>query len=168
MKTSCVTSSASSRSPVRTNAQRKTRAWYADTSVLNAASSPSRVRAMSSSGSTIGIGRPVIGEMSPRNGCAFTQTGARYRRLAPGSQFWKSDADLALVFAALVFVGDLGFFFAAEEKDLRDAFVRIDLRGQRRGVRDLERHVAFPLRLERRDVGDDPAARVRRFADGDR
>src|SRR5262245_477289 len=177
MKTSCVTSSASSRSPVRANAHRKTRAWYADTSVANAASSPSRVRAMSSSGSKTGIGRPVIGDMSPRNGAAFTQTGASGRapgarrqapdnsdlglcmkgtpvqtgvpfsyqlssesfgtwHLAPGSQFWKRDADLALVFAAFVLVGNLRLFFAAEEQHLCDAFIRVDLRRQRRGVRD--------------------------------
>ena len=51
-------------------------------------------------------------------------------------------------------------FVAFEEQHLRDAFVRVDLRRQRRRVRELERHIAFPFRLERRDVDDDAAARI--------
>ena len=44
----------------------------------------------------------------------------------------------------------------------------VDARGQRRRVGNLQRDVALPLRLEGRDVDDDPAARVGRFAQADR
>ena len=46
-----------------------------------------------------------------------------------------------------------------EEQHLRDAFVRVDLRGQRRRVRELERHVPFPLGFQGRYVHDDSALR---------
>jgi hypothetical protein len=58
-------------------------------------------------------------------------------------------------------------FVGFEEQHLRAAFVGVDLRRQRRGVGELERHVAFPLRLEGRDVDDDAAARVGALAEAD-
>src|SRR2546425_11517850 len=52
---------------------------------------------------------------------------------------------------------------------LHDALpICIDLRREGRRVGDLERHEALPLRLERRDVGDDAAAGVGALADADR
>src|SRR5688572_25734855 len=82
-------------------------------------------------------------------------------------QSWQRHPDLLLVLAALVPVGNLRLLFAPEEEHLRDPLVGIDLRRQGRGVRYLERHIAFPFRLKRRDVGDDATARVRRLADRD-
>ena len=69
---------------------------------------------------------------------------------------------------ALVLVGHLARLVALEEQHLRDALVGVDLRRQRRRVRDLDRDVPFPLGLERRHVHDDAAARVGRFAQADR
>src|SRR5438132_5338968 len=68
---------------------------------------------------------------------------------------------LGLVLALLVRVGGLGLLVALEEEHLGDALVGVDLGGQGRGVRDLERDDALPLRLEGRDVHNDPAARIR-------
>src|SRR5439155_22267490 len=55
-----------------------------------------------------------------------------------------------------------------EDADLRDALVGVDAGRKGCGVRDLERHVSFPFRLERGHVGDDPAPGVGRFPDADR
>src|SRR5215203_1975423 len=80
----------------------------------------------------------------------------------------QGDADLSLILTLLIAVRHLGRLAPLEEEDLRDALVRVDLRGEGRRVRDLERHKALPLRLERCDVRDDTAACIRRFAHGDR
>src|SRR6185436_4638111 len=77
-----------------------------------------------------------------------------------GLQARQGQALLPLILALLVRVRHLALFVALEEEHLRDPFVRVDLRGERRGVRDLEGDVALPLGLERRDVDDQPAARV--------
>src|SRR5687768_6365321 len=90
-------------------------------------------------------------------GLAQRASGARQRH-----------AELALVLAAAVLVRGLAFLVGLEEQHLRDALVRVDLRGQRRRVRELERDVAFPLGLERRHVDDDPAARVGALPEADR
>src|SRR5262249_38278440 len=71
---------------------------------------------------------------------------------------------LRLVLSLLVRVRRLADLVALEEQALGDALVRVDLRGKRRRVRDLEGHDALPLRLERRDVHDDAAARIAGFA----
>src|SRR4029079_16259923 len=81
-------------------------------------------------------------------------------RRVPVLQPRQRDTALALVLSGLVAVRDLARLVAFEEQHLGDAFVRIDLRRQRRGVADLERHVTLPLGLERRDVRDDAAPRV--------
>jgi cyanophycin synthetase len=65
-----------------------------------------------------------------------------------------------LVLAAAVAVRGRADLVGLEEQHLRHAFVGVDLRRQRRGVGELQRHVAFPLRLQRRHVDDDAAARV--------
>ena len=109
-------------------------------------------------------------------GCRAAQLGslparvsADGRDLAPAthcrerttvSDLGQRDALLALVLAAAVLVRRLADLVRLEEDHLRDAFVGVDLRRQRRRVRELERDVPFPLRLERRDVDDDAAARV--------
>src|SRR5688500_14530989 len=59
---------------------------------------------------------------------------------------------LTLVFAAAVLVAGLADLVAFEEEDLSTALARIDLRRQRRGVAEFERHVAFPFGLERGHV----------------
>src|SRR5581483_1835265 len=77
------------------------------------------------------------------------------------SDLRQRDALLALVLAAAILVRGFANLVGLEEDHLRDAFVGIDLRGQRRGVGELERDVAFPLGLEGRYVHYDPASRIR-------
>src|SRR5664279_4082672 len=86
---------------------------------------------------------------------------------AEASDLGKRNALLALVLAAAVLVRRLADLVRFEEDHLRDAFVGVDLRRKRRRVRELERDVAFPLRLERRHVDDDAAARIRALAEAD-
>src|SRR4029434_886926 len=94
-----------------------------------------------------------------------------WRSLAPNcvsadgsSDLGKRDALLPLVLAAAVLVRHLADLVGLEEDHLGHTFVGVDLRRKRRGVRELERHVPFPLGLERRHVDDDAAARVRRLS----
>ena len=97
---------------------------------------------------------------------------AAARQAIPGHRargpqiFGQRDAPLALVLAAAVLVRGLADLVRLEEDHLRDALVGVDLGRQRRGVRELERHVALPLRLERRHVDDDAAARIGRSCRG--
>src|SRR3954454_2974412 len=77
------------------------------------------------------------------------------------------NAALSLVLAAAVAIRRLARFVGLDKDHLRDAFVRVDARRKRRGVGELERDVPFPLRLERRDVHDDPAAGVGGLAEAD-
>jgi hypothetical protein len=81
---------------------------------------------------------------------------------------WQRHAPLAHVLPAAILVRDLADLVGLEEDHLRHTLVRIDLGGQRRGVGELERHVPFPLGFEWRDVDDDPAARIGRFAEAHR
>src|SRR5260221_2533151 len=74
------------------------------------------------------------------------------------------DAALALILAGLVAVGDLAGLVALQEQELRRALVGVDLRGQRRGVGEFERNVAFPLGFQRRHVHDDASTRAGRLA----
>src|SRR5262245_41790796 len=57
---------------------------------------------------------------------------------------------LVLVLPRFVRVRLLAHLLAAEENKLRDPLVGVHPRRQRRGVRDLQRHLAAPLRLQRR------------------
>src|SRR5690349_8930811 len=75
-------------------------------------------------------------------------------------QLGQHNALLRLVLALAVFVADLAHLIRLQEKDLAQSLVRINARGQGSGVRDLQRHKAFPLGLERGDVHDDAAARI--------
>src|SRR5262245_57332074 len=72
-----------------------------------------------------------------------------HARVAAGSGVRQGHAALAHVLAAAVLVARLALLVRLEEQHLRDALVRVDLRRQRRRVRELERDVAFPLGLER-------------------
>jgi hypothetical protein len=69
-----------------------------------------------------------------------------------------------LIFAAAIRVRRFTNFVAFEKQHLGDAFVRVDFRRQRCRIREFERDVPFPFRLERRDVDDDPATRISGFA----
>ncbi len=77
----------------------------------------------------------------------------------------KSDAALALILSAAVFVGRFADLIRFEEYDLRNSLIRINLGGQRRGVGKLERHIAFPFRFKRRDVYQDPTPCIRTLAE---
>src|SRR5262249_6202073 len=71
---------------------------------------------------------------------------------------------LVLILAALVAVAGVADGLAAEEEDLRDAFAGVNLRGQRRGIGDLNGHFAAPFRLQGRYIANYAATRVRRFS----
>jgi hypothetical protein len=71
-----------------------------------------------------------------------------------------STIPFCLVLSLAILVTGLANLVRLEEENLAEALVGVDLRRQRRGVRDLERDEAFPLRFDWRDVHDDPAARV--------
>ena len=79
----------------------------------------------------------------------------------------QGDAPLALVLAATVTVRDLADLVGLEEQHLGAALAGVDLGRQRRGVGKLQRHIAFPLRLEGRHVHDDSAARIRVLVQAD-
>src|SRR6476469_1995113 len=81
------------------------------------------------------------------------------------SQARQSQSLLLLVLPGLVLVRHFAVLVALEEQDLRDALVGVNLGGKRRRIRDLQRDVAFPLRLEGCDVDDQTAACIRRLAD---
>jgi uncharacterized membrane protein len=92
---------------------------------------------------TAGIGLPLLVQMHGADAASLAAT---------------------LVFAAAIAVTRAADFVGLEEKHLRDALVGVDLRRQRRGIRELQGDVAFPLRFQRRHVDDDAAARVRALA----
>jgi len=75
---------------------------------------------------------------------------------------------LRLVFALFIFVRHFALFIGGEKDHLAQAFVGINFGGQGSGVADFERHEAFPLRLEWRDIDDDSAARISGLADANR
>src|ERR1017187_6160786 len=93
--------------------------------------------------------------------------GFEFWLCASALEFWQHDPRLALVLALLVLVADFARFVPEEKQNLAQPLIRVDAGGQRCGVRDFKGHEAFPLRLKRRDVDDDPAARIGRLADAD-
>src|SRR5215469_15592824 len=79
----------------------------------------------------------------------------------------EDDPLLALVLSLPVRIGRLAGLVRFEKEDLGDSLVGVDLGRQRRGVADLQRYVALPLRLEGRDVRDDAAASIGGLAHAD-
>src|SRR6266542_1406582 len=114
----------------------------------------------------VGLGRPRLllllfsHERSPPGPEAGAGAGALDRR--------EDDPLLALVLPLPIRIGRLAGLIGLEKEDLGDPLVGVDLGRQRRGVADLERHEAFPLGLERRDIRDDAAAGIRGLAHADR
>src|SRR5689334_19664327 len=84
-----------------------------------------------------------------------------------GSELRQRERLLRLVLPLLVGIRGLAHLVALEEEHLGDPLVGVDLGGERRRVRDLERHNPLPLGLEGSDVHDDPAAGVGRLPDAD-
>jgi len=64
---------------------------------------------------------------------------------------------LTLVFPTAVAVGGFARLGALKEKHLSASLPRVDLRRKRGGVRELQRNVTLPLRLEGGDVDNDAA-----------
>src|SRR5690606_16260339 len=92
----------------------------------------------------------------------------RYGRPAPAdSGFRQRDAGLALVLAAAVAIAGLADLVGLEEQHLRHALVRVDARRQGCGVAELQGHMPFPLRLQRRHVDDDAAPRIGALSEAD-
>src|SRR5690606_41710377 len=61
------------------------------------------------------------------------------------------------ILAGAVLVGDLARLVSFQEQELAGSFIGIDFCRQRRGVGKFQRHMAFPLRLERGHIDDDAA-----------
>src|SRR5690606_19991913 len=78
------------------------------------------------------------------------------------SWLWRGHAGLPHVLAVTILVRNFALLVGFQEQHLRNPFVGVNLCRQRRGVRKLQRNVPFPLRLQRRDVDDDAAARIGR------
>ena len=78
-----------------------------------------------------------------------------------------SGAALTHIFTGLAGIADLARLVALQEQKLADALMRVDARRQRRGVADFDRHLAFPLGLQRGDVHDDATAGVSGLAQTD-
>src|SRR3977135_437063 len=74
-------------------------------------------------------------------------------------------ASLALVLATAIAVRGSAHLVGFEKQHLRDAFVGVDLRGERRGVGKFQRDVTFPLGFQRSYVHYYPATRERAFSD---
>src|SRR5262245_44841947 len=74
---------------------------------------------------------------------------------------------LILVLALLVRITDTTHFFGLQEHDLRDPLAGVDLRGQGRRVRNLDRDPPAPFGFQGRHVHDDSASRVGRFPHAD-
>src|SRR5690606_7587730 len=83
------------------------------------------------------------------------------------SELGEGHAALAHVLAGAVGIADFARLVALKKQELAGAFVRIDLGGERRGVREFQRHVAFPFGLERGHVHDDAAAGISALAEAD-
>ncbi len=105
--------------------------------------------------------------------CAGGALASRTRRRVKRSDQTKRSgarqghAVLPLILAAAILVADFAHLIAFEEQHLRAALARVNLRGQRRGVGELQRHITFPLGFERRDVDNDAAAGISALAQTD-
>src|SRR6266550_1394741 len=71
---------------------------------------------------------------------------------------------LRLVLPLPIRVTYFAHFIGLEENNLAQPLIGVNACRQRSRVRYLQRHEAFPFRLKRRDVYDDPTACVSRFA----
>src|SRR5882724_10742939 len=85
---------------------------------------------------------------------------ASSREADTGLDGGEHDPLLALVLPLPIRVRRQARLVRLEKQHLGDALVGVDLRGQRRGVADFQRHEPFPLGLEGRHVGDDAATGV--------
>src|SRR5690348_4436742 len=72
-------------------------------------------------------------------------------------QFRQYDSFLCLVFSFTVGIAGFAEFVRLQENNLTETFVGVYTRRQRSSVRDFEGNEAFPLRLKRSHVDDDPA-----------
>src|SRR5438270_10507636 len=90
-------------------------------------------------------------------GLASGGRSASLRRRLRADDERQGEALLVLVLALLVAVADLADGVGAEEEDLGDSLPRIDLGRQRRGVADLDGHLAAPLGLQGRYIHNDAA-----------
>ena len=72
----------------------------------------------------------------------------------------QNNALLELIFPLAVGIGCFADLIRLEKEYLGYPLVGVNARRQWRCVRNLQRDVSFPLRLERRDVDDKPAPRI--------
>jgi hypothetical protein len=71
------------------------------------------------------------------------------------------------IFARAVGIARFARLIAFKKKELARALIGVNLGRQRCGVGKFKRHMPLPTRLERRDVDDNPAARIGGFAKTD-
>src|SRR5438876_6038217 len=74
---------------------------------------------------------------------------------------------LPLIFPTAILVRGFAFFVGLEKDHLSDALVRIYLGGKRCSVREFERHMTLPFRLEWRDIDDDSTSSIRALSKTD-
>src|SRR5262249_22520479 len=98
----------------------------------------------------------------------FIQTRQGLRTVIGADHERQRQAFLVLILALLVRVTGAADRLGAEEENLSDAFVGVDLGRQWCRIADLDRNLAPPLRFQRGNVDDYPAARKRRFAQTNR
>ena len=67
----------------------------------------------------------------------------------------------------MILIGDFADLVRFEEDHLGDAFIGVNLGRQRRRIGELQGHVAFPFRFERRHIDHDAAAPIGRFSQAD-
>lgn len=79
--------------------------------------------------------------------------------------FRKRQAVLVLVLPGFIRVACCTDFIRLQEDELCDPLVRVDLCGERGGVRDFKGDLAAPFGFERGDIDDQSAACVSGFAD---
>src|SRR2546423_5566569 len=77
------------------------------------------------------------------------------------------DSTLLLILPVAVGIGNLARFTRSEKKHLREAFISVNLCGQRCGVGNLQGDVPLPFWLEWCHVHDDATAGVCAFAKTD-
>src|SRR6266498_5200714 len=77
----------------------------------------------------------------------------------------RHDPNLIEILALLLIIRGFAFLVALEEQHLPNALVGVDSGRQRRAIRQLQRHIAAPARLEWRCIKYDSTTCIRRFSE---
>src|ERR1700729_571617 len=85
----------------------------------------------------------------------------------PYSQLRQNNSLLLLILSLAIRIAGLARLVAVKEQNLAQSLVGVNLRRQRRGIRNLQRDKSLPLRLEGCHVHNNAAARIGRLPDAD-